>query len=71
MIPIKAFYGDKANDTAALFIDAQNAHEMILEMIAWRDPNVIPIKAFYGDDLKINYAGKLATDQHPMVRASF
>ena len=43
---------------------------MILEMIAWRDPNMIPIKAFYGDDLKINYAGKLATDQHPMVRPS-
>ena len=46
----------------------QNAHEMILEMIAWRDPNMIPIKAFYGDDLKVNFAGKLATDSHPMVR---
>eukprot|EP00983_Pelagomonas_calceolata_P083866 1156244-Pelagomonas_calceolata.AAC.11 len=45
----------------------QNAHEMILEMIAWRDPNMIPIKAFYGDDLKVNFAGKLATDPHPMV----
>ncbi|KAF5842633.1 armadillo-type protein [Dunaliella salina] len=49
----------------------QNAHEMILEMIAWRDPNMIPIKAFYGDDLKVNFAGKLATDSHPMVRLEF
>ena len=49
----------------------QNAHEMILEMIAFRDPNMIPIKAFYGDDLKVNYAGKLATDSHPMVRETF
>jgi hypothetical protein len=26
---------------------------MILEMIAWRDPNVVRIAAFYGDDLKV------------------
>ncbi len=31
----------------------QGAHEMILEMVAWRDPNVIAVKAFYGDDLKV------------------
>ena len=31
----------------------QGAHEMILEMVAWRDPNVVPVKAFYGDDLKV------------------
>jgi hypothetical protein len=40
---------------------------MILEMIAWRDPNVIKVAAFYGDDLKVNYAGKLASDPHPLV----
>lgn len=40
---------------------------MILEMVAWRDPNVVPIKAFYGDDLKVNYCGKLATDHHVQV----
>ncbi len=45
----------------------QSAHEMILEMIAWRDPNVVPVAAFYGDDLKVNFAGKLATDPHPLV----
>lgn len=40
---------------------------MILEMVAWRDPNMVPIKAFYGDDLKVNYCGKLATDHHVQV----
>lgn len=46
----------------------QGAHEMVLEMVGWRDPNVIPIAAFYGDDLKVNFAGKLATDPNPQVR---
>lgn len=45
----------------------QNAHEMILEMVAFRDPNQIKIKAFYGDDLKVNFCGKMATDPHPQV----
>ncbi|GLC35967.1 hypothetical protein PLESTB_000524400 [Pleodorina starrii] len=49
----------------------QGAHEMILEMVAWRDPNVIPIKAFYGEDLKVNFCGKLASDPHPAVRREF
>ncbi|PNH12703.1 HEAT repeat-containing protein 2, partial [Tetrabaena socialis] len=49
----------------------QGAHEMILEMVAWRDPNVIAVKAFYGDDLKVNFCGKLASDPHPMVRREF
>lgn len=40
---------------------------MILEMVAWRDPNVVAIKAFYGDDLKVNFCGKLALDPHPQV----
>jgi hypothetical protein len=46
---------------------AQNAHEMILEMVAWRDPNVVPIRAFYGEDLKVNFCGKLAADPHVKV----
>jgi hypothetical protein len=29
------------------------AHEMILEMVAWRDPNVVAIKAFYEPDPKV------------------
>ncbi|KAG2455132.1 hypothetical protein HYH02_000951 [Chlamydomonas schloesseri] len=49
----------------------QGAHEMILEMVAWRDPNVIAVKAFYGDDLKVNFCGKLAADPHPAVRREF
>ena len=46
------------------------AHEMILEMVAFRDPNVVPVAAFYGGDLKVNFAGKLATDPNPQARAS-
>lgn len=46
-------------------------HECILDLSAFRSPNVIPIKAFYGDDLKVNYFGKLATDTVPGVRAAF
>ena len=30
------------------------AHEMILEMVAWRDPNVVAIKAFYEPDPKVS-----------------
>lgn len=45
----------------------QGAHEMILEMVAFRSPNVVQIKAFYGDDLKVNFCGKMATDPHPQV----
>lgn len=48
----------------------QGAHEMVLEMVAWRDPNLVPIKAFYGDDLKVNFCGKLATDPHVQVRST-
>lgn len=40
---------------------------MILEMVAWRDPNMVPIAAFYGDDLKVNFCGKLASDPHTQV----
>jgi hypothetical protein len=40
---------------------------MILEMVGWRDPNMVPIRAFYGDDIKVNFCGKLASDHHPQV----
>ncbi|KAG1672600.1 hypothetical protein FOA52_002080 [Chlamydomonas sp. UWO 241] len=49
----------------------QGAHEMILEMVAFRDPNVVAIAAFYGDDLKVNFCGKLALDLNPQVRLAF
>jgi len=47
------------------------AHEMILEMIAWRDPNQVAVKAFYEGELKVNFCGKLATDPVPQVREAF
>lgn len=43
---------------------------MVLEMVAWRDPNLVPIKAFYGHDLKVNFCGKLATDTHVQVHST-
>lgn len=48
---------------------AQGAHEMILEMVAWNDPNLVPIKAFYEADIKVNFCGKLATDPIAQVRS--
>jgi hypothetical protein len=41
----------------------QGAHEIILDMVAFRDPHSVPVAAFYGDpDLKVNFCGKLAAD---------
>ena len=37
-------------------------HEMVLQMVAWQDPNAIAIKAFYEADVHVNFCGKLATD---------
>lgn len=39
----------------------QGAHEMILEMIAFRDPNVVAVKAFFGDDLKVIHCNQLVS----------
>lgn len=48
----------------------QGAHEMILEMVGHRDPNLVPVAAFYGaPDLKVNFCGKLAGDANTQVRA--
>eukprot|EP00892_Ulva_mutabilis_P010543 jgi/Ulvmu1/7861/UM004_0092.1 len=47
------------------------AHEMILDMVAWRDPNSVAIKAFYEPDPKVNFCGKLATDEAVAVRLEF
>lgn len=44
-------------------------HEMVLQMVAWQDPNAIAIKAFYEADVHVNFCGKLATD--PVVQASY
>jgi hypothetical protein len=29
------------------------AHEMLLDMVAWRDPNSVAIKAFYEPEIKV------------------
>ena len=44
------------------------AHESLLDLCSFRDPNVVPVRAFFGDDLKINYMGKLITDSCVRVR---
>ena len=43
-------------------------HEMVLQMVAWQDPQAIAIKAFYEPDLHVNFCGKLATD--PVVQVA-
>ena len=45
-------------------------HEMVLQMVAWQDPQAIAIKAFYEPDLHVNFCGKLATDPVVQVTAS-
>jgi hypothetical protein len=51
--------------------------EMIRELTGFREANVVPIKAFFhtqgggGGDQRINYFGKLTTDESPLVRAAF
>ena len=47
------------------------AHETILDLCAFKHPNLVPIKAFYGEDLKVNYFGKLVLDGVPQVRLEF
>ena len=47
------------------------AHETILDLCAFKHPNLVPIKAFYGEDRKVNYFGKLILDPSPAVRLAF
>ena len=44
------------------------AHESLLDLCSFRDPNVVPVRAFFGDDIKVNYMGKLITDSCANVR---
>ncbi|KAA6425568.1 MAG: hypothetical protein FRX49_04465 [Trebouxia sp. A1-2] len=46
-------------------------HEMVLQMVAWQDPQAIAIKAFYEPDLHVNFCAKLATDPVVQVRLAF
>ncbi|CAG9467341.1 unnamed protein product [Pedinophyceae sp. YPF-701] len=47
------------------------AQELILDMVGWRDPNVVAIKAFYEGEVKVNFCGKLITDASVPVRLAF
>ena len=44
-------------------------NEMVLQMVAWQDPNAVAIKAFYEPDMHVNFCGKLATD--PVIQVSW
>ena len=45
------------------------AHEMVLEMVAWRDPNLVAIKSFYEPDPKVLCTPSLCRDQISRVHA--
>ena len=47
------------------------AHETILDLCAFKHPNLVKIKAFYGEDRSVNYFGKLILDDVPLVRLEF
>jgi len=50
------------------------ADDIILELVAWSEPNVIPIKDFFHDDNRTprkNYLAVLATDPNPLVREAY
>jgi hypothetical protein len=46
------------------------AHETILDLVAFRHPNLVPIKAFYGEDQKVNYFGRVCTFLHHVILQS-
>ena len=45
--------------------------EFIRELTGFREANVIPIKAFYEGDNRVNYFGKMTTDENIQVRSAF
>ena len=47
------------------------AHETLLDLTSFVDPNLVSIKSFYGNELRINYMGVLASDQSAAVRKQF
>lgn len=46
---------------------ARGAHEMLLELTAFEDPNLVPVISFYAPTVRINFFAKLATDAVPLV----
>ena len=47
-----------------------NAHEVILNLTGFKDPNAIPVAEFYEPTVIVNYFGKLASDSSVKVRPS-
>ncbi|KAK9849260.1 hypothetical protein WJX84_009211 [Apatococcus fuscideae] len=46
-------------------------HEMIYQLGAFQDPNLVPIAAFYVPTVSVNFLSKLAQDGSPQVRKAF
>lgn len=42
-------------------------HEMIYQLGAFQDPNLVPMAAFYEPTVSVNYLSKLAQDANPQV----
>ena len=47
------------------------AHETLLDLTSFVDPNLVSIKSFYQSDARINYMGVLAKDSSTAVRQEF
>jgi hypothetical protein len=47
------------------------AHETLLDLTSFVDPNLVSIKSFYKSDARINYMGVLAKDPSTAVRQEF
>ena len=47
------------------------AHETLLDLTSFVDPNLVSIKSFYQSDARINYMGVLAKDPSTAVRQEF
>lgn len=46
-------------------------HEMIYQLGAFQDPNLVPVAAFYEPTVSINFLSKLAQDGSPQVNLDF
>eukprot|EP00920_Eleutheroschizon_duboscqi_P036425 GHVT01087803.1.p1 GENE.GHVT01087803.1~~GHVT01087803.1.p1 ORF type:complete len:518 (+),score=40.98 GHVT01087803.1:2737-4290(+) len=45
--------------------------QIIQDLIAWQEPNLVPIDAFYGGHVAVNYLAKLSSDRSTSVRRYF
>lgn len=42
--------------------------EAIMDLVGFREENILPIAAFYTDDIQVNYLAELVADKSPLVR---